>query len=144
MKPEYNFTVHGIDLTPAEFERLTAPLDAAKTPQERFTRALERATVAGYAFAESDDGGTCNLDSPALSINREALKQMNMDRKTIEAAITDAGLTCWEQKSYFFSRRLVINGAFFGQANRRERMAKAFAKSLEEAGYPATMYRQMD
>lgn len=143
MKPEYNFTLHGIDLTPAEFERLTAPLDAAKTPQERFTRALERAAVAGYAFAESNDGGTCNFDAPALAVDRAALKQMHMDRKTVEAAISGAGLTCWEWKS-FCSRRLVLNGAFYGQASRRSRMATAFAKSLDEAGYPVSMYYQMD
>ena len=98
------------------------------------TKALKKAKEAAQAYANTEDGGTCNFDSPAIDY-----REMHMSKAKAEEAITAAGLSCFE-----WNRRFVVCGIGSGQGNRRTRMAEAAYESLKADGIAATMYYQMD
>lgn len=106
------------------------------TKYEALTAALKRAKKAAEAYRSSEDGGTCNFDSPCLTSWRGMKKSLVVD------AIKAAGLDAWDWN--FCGVHLVICGGTCGQGNRRSRMAEAMAKSLCDDGYDAGMYYQMD
>lgn len=97
---------------------------------------LEEALAYGLKHAGTDDGGTCNFDSPTLYLPR-------WDRKKVETAARVAGVGCstWDsfsKKCYVFS----VPGV--GQGYTRTNAAEAVSKFLESRGYDAGMYYQMD
>ena len=102
------------------------------------TKALKKAKEAAQAYANTEDGGTCNFDSPAIDY-----QEMHMSKAKAEEAITAAGLSCFEWNSWA-GKRLVVCGIGSGQGNRRTRMAEAAYESLKADGIAATMYYQMD
>jgi len=102
------------------------------------TKALKKAKEAAQAYANTEDGGTCNFDSPAIDY-----RKMHMSKAKAKEAITAAGLQCFEWNS-LAGKLLVICGIGAGQGNRRSRMAKAACESLKADGIAATMYYQMD
>lgn len=106
------------------------------TKYEALTKAMIRAKKAAQAYANVEDGGTCNFDSPCL------LGWHGMKKSLVIQAIKDAGLSSWEWR--FCGLHLVIGGGTMGQGNRRTLMAEAMAKSLEKDGYNAGMYYQAD
>ena len=114
---EYDYNANEITLSPADFVRLyAAPEKEQPKRPERLTRALMRCYLAALAYAQEDDGGTCNLD---------------------------AGLRCYEHRE-FGEKALVICGCQHGQGNRRTVMAEAFSRALKAQGYVCGMYYQMD
>ena len=117
---------------------------------ERLTRALKRAAIASVAHICDDDSGTCNFDSPALDF-----AACGMTRARAEEAIKSVGLYCHDWKPFKNHRGedgklvkaptyLVISGFQCGQGYRRTRMAEAFCQRLNEDGFEAGMYYQMD
>lgn len=102
------------------------------------TAALEQAKEAAQKYATSEDGGTCNFDSPAIDY-----RKMHMSKAGAQKAIEDAGLRSFEWKSWG-GIRLVICGIGKGQGNRNTRMAEAAEKSLKASGIEVYMYYQMD
>ena len=102
------------------------------------TTALEQAKIAAQLYANSEDGGTCNFDSPVIDY-----RAMHMSKTKAEEAIRAAGLRCFLWKSYG-GMRLVVCGIGCGQGNRNTRMAEAAEKSLKAAGMVTSMYYQMD
>jgi cell division GTPase FtsZ len=102
------------------------------------TAALERAKKVAQLFAGTEDGGTCNFDSPAIDY-----RAMHMSKAKAEEAIQAAGLRCFEWKSWG-GMRLVICGIGQGQGNRNTRMAEAAEESLRADNIAASMYYQMD
>jgi hypothetical protein len=102
------------------------------------TAALEQAKKAAQPYANTEDGGTCNFDSPVIDY-----RAMHMSKAKAEEAIRAAGLRCFDWKSYG-GTRLVICGIGYGQGNRNTRMAEAAEKSLKAAGMETGMYYQMD
>ena len=102
------------------------------------TTALELAKSAALVYADTEDGGTCNFDSPTINY-----REMHMSKAKAEKAIRAAGLRCFDWKCYG-PTQLVVSGIGYGQGNRRSRMAEAAHKSLKSAGIPTGMYYQMD
>lgn len=89
----------------------------------------------------SEDGGTCNFDSPAFRVERAR-------ESTIEAAAKKAGVDVssfqWYGKRWYW-----ITGICEGQANRRSRMATAAANALKSfegqiKGFHASCYYAID
>lgn len=103
---------------------------------KRLAEDLKEALAYGLEHAGTDDGGTCNFDSPTLYLPR-------WDRKKVETAARVAGVGCstWDsfsKKCYVFS----VPGV--GQGYTRTNAAEAMSKFLESRGYDAGMYYQMD
>lgn len=92
--------------------------------------ALNKAREESMKFAESEDGGSCNFDTPTLS-----LKATKAQLTGLPVSKIDYGL--W--KGDWF-----VNLPLYGMGNRRTRMAEAIAKSLRESGYSASVYYQLD
>lgn len=147
----YRVNALPVDLELDEFARLYAPdPNEVLTPAEHLARSLKRATHAAMLFAEEDDGGTCNFDSPALDFVACGLKE-----KDAERVIESLNLRCFTWKPFKNHRGedgrmirapkfLVICGFQSGQANRRTRMAEAFCRRLNADGCECMMYYQMD
>ena len=97
--------------------------------------------IAAYAETEhleqTEDGGTCNFDSPVLNLERWNAKQ-------IERAAEEAGGSAWQWKSGRYVMGWVFSPRSSGQGNRRTRRAEAIAKAMETKGYSVGMYYQMD
>lgn len=89
------------------------------------TNALEQAKKAAQPFADSEDGGTCNFDSPVIDY-----RAMHMSKQKAVDAIQAAGLRCFEWNGYG-GIRLVVCGIGCGQGNRNTRMAEAAHNSLK-------------
>lgn len=113
-------------------------------------KALETAREAAKMYENSEDGGTCNLDSPTLyykftKAEADRLgKSAELTKKDIEEAIERAKMRAWKWDCYG-SASFVINGyGASGQANRNSRMAEAFSKSLTESGYGSGMFCMAD
>lgn len=140
-----------VDIEADEFARLFAPQNAAEMDMtERLTRALKRAAIASVAHICDDDGGTSNFDSPVLDY-----AACGLTRAMAEDAIKSVGLYCYDWKPFRNHRGedgrmvkaptyLVISGFQCGQGYRRTRMAEAFCQRLNEDGFEAGMYYQMD
>lgn len=105
---------------------------------ENLTYALEKAKCAALVYAGSEDGGTCNFDSPTIDY-----RAMHMSKAKAAEAIKAAGLRCVDWHSYG-GIMLVVCGIGRGQGNRNSRMAEAAEKSLKASGVAAGMYYQMD
>lgn len=91
------------------------------------------------------DGGTCNMDSPTMRIPR-------VKAETIHNLILEADLGS-SASSWLGGRCFFVTGCFFGQANRRTTMVKAFYQSLQQSiqddkeglgMVKASIYYQMD
>lgn len=98
---------------------------------------LAEALKIGRQAAEGhDDGGTCNLDSPALALPRwqEAL---------VEQAAKEAGTHCFKWKLYG-STMYVFATPSVGQANRNTIAAEAMTEFLKQRGYATFCYQQAD
>lgn len=102
------------------------------------TAALVQAKEAAQKYINTEDGGTCNFDSPAIDY-----RAMHMSKGKAVEAILAAGLRCFEWKSWG-GNRLVICGLGEGQGNRNTRMAEAAEKSIKSVGIVTAMYYQMD
>lgn len=111
-----------------------------KTPDKYtlLTQALEKAKKAAQKYINTEDGGTCNMDCPAIDY-----REMHMSKAKAEEAIKAAGLRCFDWKLWS-KTYLVICGIGTGLGNRNTRMAEAACESLKASGIAATMYYQMD
>jgi len=86
---------------------------------------------------ETEDGGTCNFDSPVLH-----LPKWNADK--VKQAVEEAGGHAfkWTERGRLFG--WVISPNSSGQGNRRSRRAEAISEALKKRGYDTGMYYQMD
>lgn len=122
-------------------ERYGSTADRASlSPQMReLVAALELAAKAAQEAREanSEDGGTCNRDAPALDLPGWKLPD-------VELCARVAGTTVFEWRP--FKRRLWVFGVPgpTGQGNLRSRMAEAMTRSLEASGFAALEFCQMD
>ena len=83
-----------------------------------------------------DDGGTCNLDSVFLRLPRYN------EEKTL-AAIQAAGLHGYKTK-WFGSVGYMLNPNVGGQGNLRSKGMEIMQKHLQNKGYDASGFYQMD
>lgn len=101
---------------------------------EKLTEDLRVAVNETKHLEETEDGGTCNFDSPSL-----ALPRWRSDK--VEAAVHAAGL---HTRKWSWLNRWVISTPSSGQGNRRTRRAEAMCDILKQRGYDTLMYYQMD
>ena len=92
--------------------------------------ALKKAQEESMKFADSEDGGSCNFDTPVLFLKAT--------RKQLQGLpLTKIDYGSW--KGGWF-----VEIPIYGMGNRRTRMAEAIAKSLNESGFNAGVYYQLD
>ena len=95
------------------------------------------AEAAREAMRGLDDGGTCNLDAPALALPR-------WNKKMVEQAAREAGLSGCFDWNLYGKRYFVFSTPNVGQARRREEAAETMTTYLTKRGYDAFCYQQMD
>ena len=100
---------------------------------ENLTACFTAALAAGKAAETDDDGGTCNLDSPAF-------KLPGVRAATIKQAAEAAGVSVADFK-WFGGRWWWLGGFLQGQGNCRSRMSHAATKALKETA--ATLCPEM-
>ena len=82
------------------------------------------------------DGGTCNFDSPTLTLAR-------WNSKLVEQAAQEAGTHAWKWNCYG-NIEFVFTPHTHAQGLARTVNAEAMQTALKELGYAAGMYYQMD
>lgn len=97
--------------------------------------AAQREAIALYG--SSEDGGTCNFDSPKLYLPR-------WNGEKIKAAAAAAGCGAWKFDGWGRPAWIVTPHGMGGQGNRRTRIAEHMQKRLSAAGFDAWMFYQMD
>lgn len=100
--------------------------------------ALRCALLIAYSEAQklkdTEDGGTCNFDTPTLKLTSE------WKEADVNEAFKLTGLQPYKvEKGYYH-----ILGACEGQGSRRTAMAEAFRDCLRELGYTSYVYYQID
>lgn len=107
-----------------------------KKELNELNEALVRASKAAELYANTEDGGTCNMDLVTIKINipRKYLQHTAVELERM--LVRDWG-RCW--KGHY-----IVNIPLYGQANRRTNMAEAACHSLLNDGYEAFMFYMMD
>lgn len=104
---------------------------------EKLTKDCIAAKNAAIAAASQvDDGGSCNLDSTFLALEK------GVRATRIVGAITAAGLRAYPAD--WHGRGIMITSPVAAQAYKRYAANTALADSLRAAGWPVTPYYQMD
>ena len=96
--------------------------------------ALLIAKIEAEKLKDTDDGGTCNFDTPTLKLPSEWTNWM------LDVAFQRTGLS-YDRVS---KETIHILGAVEGQGFRRTAMAEAFSEALTKQGYVSYVYYQMD
>lgn len=96
---------------------------------------LKTALGIGRAAQIGEDGGTCNFDATAIYLPR-------WKADLVKQAAKEAGTDCFEWE--FGRRKFVFLPDSNAQANDRSRNAEAITKYMQERGYVAFDYCQMD
>lgn len=99
--------------------------------------ALKRASNEAMKLAETEDGGTCNLDSPVI-------KLPHWKDEDIAKAAELAGVSISDKLSGLWNGYRFVGTSTRGQAARRTAMAEAAKRSLQSDGYDVHMYYAMD
>lgn len=100
---------------------------------DKLERAICNAEKAAREYANIDDGGTCNFDTPIIKIdkaNKKRLAEMDWRVVPVDGKI-------W--KGWYF---VFID--LHGQGARRTKMAEVAAESLKNEGFDAAVFYEMD
>lgn len=81
-----------------------------------------------------DDGGTCNMDGMMLKIP-------NIKHSRIIDIAHSVGIGCWFSECW---KAFVFGVPISSHGNRRTEQAEVMKKIMEERGYDASVYYQMD
>lgn len=107
---------------------------------KRLADIFRQAEEAALAADPGDDGGTCNLDTPAFTIER-------VRAATINKAAAMAGVQCTDFR-WWSGRWFWLHVTLLGQGNRRATMSTAAQRVLDAVddipGWHACQYCQMD
>ena len=112
--------------------------EAIKTKKElnELNQALLNAVNAAAMLADTEDGGTCNLDMVTLKI-KIPKKFIQYFSVKLEKMLAHDWGRLW--KGYY-----LVDIPLSGQGIRRMRMAEAACNSLRAAGYDARVFYQCD
>lgn len=103
----------------------------------KLAKDLKAAHEYGLTHMGTDDGGSCNFDSPTLYLPR-------WNKEKVEAAVKKAGLSCFEWRPFGATKFWVISVPGTGQGHTRTNAAEAMSAYLGDVGYDAGMYCQSD
>lgn len=95
-------------------------------------QALSKAEKSALQYIDTEDGGTCNFDTPIVRLKTTKKQMAELDWQFVK-------IECHPYKGWYF-----VGIPLSGQGNRRTRMAEAAAQSLCASGYEAKVYYQMD
>lgn len=98
---------------------------------------IRAALEATEYLEQTEDGGTCNFDSPVLYLDR-------WNGKLVEQVAKEAGSSAFKWRWGRTMLGWVISPRSSGQGNRRTRRAEAMRDELKKRGYSVDMYYQMD
>jgi hypothetical protein len=104
---------------------------------QNLVNALKKSNEAALKLKDTEDGGSCNFDSPIIKLPR-------WKESEIKEASEESGVDIGDQLSGWHKGYRFVGTVKYGQANCRTRMAEAAKKSLEADGYDVSMYYQMD
>lgn len=96
--------------------------------------AILKAEKEARKFENTEDGGTCNFDTPMIRLKATERQLAQIDWQVMKYSKRQPDGSTW----------FLIFINLSGQGNRRTRMAEAAAKSLQKSGYNAAVYYQMD
>lgn len=98
-----------------------------------FENAVAKAAEEANKFKDTEDGGSCNFDACCVRIKipKKFREQTSLNLYKMDGILWRG---CY----------MIYSIPYSGQANRRTRMAEAACKSLEEQGYDAHVYYQLD
>lgn len=96
--------------------------------------AIAKAEKEAQKYANTEDGGTCNFDTPMVKVKATERQLAQMDWRCSKVGKRQPDGGTWFE--------VWIN--LDGQGNRRTRMAEAAAKSLQQSGYNASVFYSMD
>lgn len=99
---------------------------------DMFERALNAAKNEMLKYSDTEDGGTCNFDTPVVRIKASEKMMSQSDYRIVK--VDEKG---WKDCWFVFL-------PLMGQGNRRTRMAEAAAEVLRCNGFDAMVYYQMD
>lgn len=105
--------------------------------EAHLVEAFKAGKAAAEAAATSEDGGTCNLDCPAI------FWQNRRKRHLLDAAAA-AGLRAEKIPSNWWLRGYWIFGVGSGMAFRNTAMCEAFVKAVKEFGFSVVVYYKTD
>lgn len=98
--------------------------------------ALSRAKEVANQYANVEDTGTCNFDTPQIFL---------AGWRPVEVQRAFASADLWYEAKTSGNTLIVdIYGCLRGQASRRTQMAEAMRDSLRNDGYESYVYYQMD
>lgn len=104
---------------------------------QHYANAIKEANEAAKSASQTDDGGTCNMDSVTIDFKgwreTDITKLQNM-----------SGIRIGEKLSGHWRNSRWIDTEAHGQGNNRTRMVEAAVNKLKEFNIPASVYYQMD
>lgn len=96
--------------------------------------------IAAVVASDSDDGGTCNLDTLAIAVGKGQM--FGRFSQKLANAFEEAGLELENDK---FRGTIIFSlNVSMGQANSRNRGITAARKFLQAQGWPITMWFFID
>lgn len=101
---------------------------------DKLEMAILKAEKEAQKYADTEDGGSCNFDTPMIKVKATEKQLAQMDWQVFKVGKRQSDRETWYQ--------VLIN--LSGQGNRRTRMAEAAAKSLQEQGYESSVYYEID
>ncbi len=101
---------------------------------DKLEMAIMKAEMEAQKYADTEDGGTCNFDTPMVKVKATEKQLAQMEWRVFKEGERQPDGGTWFQILIRLS----------GQGNRRTRMAEAAAKSLQESGYNSSVYYAMD
>lgn len=107
-----------------------------QTELNDLNKALINAVNSAAMMDDTEDGGTCNMDSVTLKISIPAKLAAQAWVKLDKMLARDYG-RLW--RGYY-----MVDIPLSGQGNRRTRMAEAACNALKSSGYDAMMFYQCD
>ena len=111
-------------------------------PHRRLVENLKEAFSQAYEERhETDDGGTCNFDSPAICL--EGWQEYEVESV---AYLANCGCYRWggSRKSGFYHDFVFTSPFLAGQGNRRSAISERAVEILTDHGWKAIEYCQMD
>lgn len=137
------FTIHESDAVyKAMLERHTKPKPEPAAPiltgkYAKLRDDLRQVHQIGLeAASKTDDGGASNFDAPALRLPR-------WNRALVEQACKEAGGKCFPWRCFGINM-FVLSFPTPGQGNKQEDAAEAMYHALQNLGYDAHLYCQID
>ena len=110
-----------------------------KKDYEKLAQALAMAKKNALMYADYDDGGTCNFDTPYVYLDGTTIKTLEKYFGEEYAVYKRFGWSKYIPHCFTIGHKVLS-----GQGNRRTKMAEVFANTLRDYGYNAGVHYVID